>query len=510
MPLTFDDIKKIRDACLAHAGDLLAAARHVAPASPHVAYHLATLCLEELGKSQILLLEATPGHPEEVARSFEKMRDDHVKKLFWALWGPTFTHGRLSTDQMRDIQGFANAVHERRLAALYVDWRGGVLSIPSAAVSTEHAQVLIELAEARLGLEKAEELREPTVEGREMAKWFMQVAKQEEYAPLIFGRRSIDKLNEVRDARAWITWLQQEFEQNERASRESLERELARAEPSETERFEPKWRLRFRFFTPSHSLRQSVLARFNRVSEHLKFHQARTDELVVEYVLPKGLHIGWLWDAGFASGQHILLALNIGSCGFFWWQPSRYAATYFERIDDLEVNQQVRVERRPKLQINWGRNVLDSGVLNRLALCLRFVPLPKRGRDEANPYQHYLDGLAFLGKTDVHLQLEANAFESFFGAFRLAAKKYGDWDGTSDFEAAALQIIDRIAPGGESWRAYVRLGCEMTARGATPRAIDLGDVGGMKVWTDAYLIKTFQRLAGEERRAADEGEGRPG
>jgi hypothetical protein len=86
-----------------------------------------------------------------------------------------------------DIQGFANTVHGFRLRGLYVDWRGGALSIPSAAVSTERAQSLIELAEARLGLEKAEELREPTAEGRETAMWFMQVAKQEEHW-LIFAR----------------------------------------------------------------------------------------------------------------------------------------------------------------------------------------------------------------------------------------------------------------------------------------------------------------------------------
>jgi hypothetical protein len=43
--------------------------------APHIAYHLATLALEEVGKTHILLFEVTPGHCEEVMRSFEKMRD---------------------------------------------------------------------------------------------------------------------------------------------------------------------------------------------------------------------------------------------------------------------------------------------------------------------------------------------------------------------------------------------------------------------------------------------------
>lgn len=502
--MTFEEIKRIREACLSHAEELQAAAKQVVEGSPHVGYHLAALALEEIGKGQILLIEVTPGHPEEAARSFEKMREDHVKKLFWALWGPTFTREHVSPEQIRDLQGLANTIHEKRLAGLYVDWRAGDLMIPKKAVSPERARNLIGLVAACLGLERAGELKEPSTEERELAAWFVKASRHDEHAQLVFGRKSIEKLNELGDAQAWIAWLKQEFEESARMSRELLERELARTEPGAAERFEPKWLIRFRLFTPSHSVRQGILARFNAVSQHLKFHGAKPNELIVDYVLPKGLHVGWLWEAGLSSAEHVLLALNVGSFGFFWWQPSRYTATYFERIEDLEAKNEVRVERVPKLKVNWGRNVLDDGALNRMLLALSCIPLPNGQRAEEDPYRHYLDGLAFLGKTDIHLQLEGNAFESFFKAFKMATKLYGDWDGASDFRVSASAVIDRMAADAQSWREFVEIGMVMTTDGDPPRAIDLGNAASMKVWCDFYLFKIFQRLAAERRERSRE------
>lgn len=492
--MTFDEIKKIREACLSHAGELLAVSKQIEATAPHIAYHLAALALEEIGKAQILLIEATPGRPSEVERSFEKMRDDHVKKLFWAIWGQTFTAGQVGPDEFRDVQGLARTIHEKRLAGLYVDWQGGTLMIPAAAVSSKRVQNLIALAEARLGIERAGQLKEPSTEERELAAWFMRASRDGEQSQIVFGRKSIEQLNNLRDARAWISWLKNEFEEQQKLAQQQLERELRRAEPSDTERDEAKWRVRVRFYTPSHSIRQSVLARFNKLSEeYLKLYRGgKPNELIVDYTFPKGLHVGWLWDAGLSSAEHILLALNIASFGFFWWQPARYTATYFERIEDLEAKSVVRVERVPRLEVNWGKGVVDDAVLNRLALVLGCVPLPKRQRSDEDPFRLYLDGLSFFGKTDVHMQMELNAFERFFSAFKAAAKMYGDWDGQSDFRTTASAIIDRLAADAQSWREYVEIGTLLSSGANSPRTVNLGDAAGMKVWCDLYFCKMFE------------------
>lgn len=510
--MTFEEVKSIREACLTHAEELLTAAKQLEGQAPHLAYHLATLGLEEIGKVQILMIEVSPGRPEDALRSLERMREDHVKKLFWALWGPTFTTQKLTGDQIRGFQGLANTIHEIRLAGLYVDWRGGSLSIPRAAVSPERAHNLIEILEARLGLERTGELREPSAEDRVLASWFAAAARDNEQAQLIFGRKSMEKLQGLGDAHAWIAWLREQFEEANRASRELLKRELERPEPGDAERGEPKWRVRIRLFTPTHSVRQGVLARFSAGSKYLQLHASgKPNELIVDFILPKGLHIHWLWDAGLSMAERLILAFNVGSFGFFWWQPVRYTATYFEQVEDVEAAAQVRVERVPKLEVNWGRNVLDEKTLRRVILAFASVPLPPRQRSEEDPYRHYLNGLAFFGKTDVHLQLEANAFEGFYKAFKMAAKLHGDWDGESPFAEAATRIIDRLAPDAGSWREFVTIGEAMVGGGDLPRPLNLGDAAGMKVWCDFYLVKTFDRLMTERRKATGEvGETGPG
>src|SRR2546428_3873059 len=72
---------------LAHAEDLLAAAKRLLPEFPHLAYHLAALALEEVGRATLfVMIDASGGDAAGLVRTL----DDHVGKLFWAIWGPSF------------------------------------------------------------------------------------------------------------------------------------------------------------------------------------------------------------------------------------------------------------------------------------------------------------------------------------------------------------------------------------------------------------------------------------
>src|SRR5438105_80878 len=75
---------------LEHSGDLLKAARTLFDAGqPHFAYHLALLALEEIGKLEVVLMGRV-GTEEEDEAFRSKFLDDHVGKIFWAFWGPSF------------------------------------------------------------------------------------------------------------------------------------------------------------------------------------------------------------------------------------------------------------------------------------------------------------------------------------------------------------------------------------------------------------------------------------
>jgi AbiV family abortive infection protein len=71
---------------LAHADDLLAAARMLLESHPHLAYRLGVLALEEVGRSTLIVVgDITRGRSASSVR-LDRDTDDHVRKLFWALW----------------------------------------------------------------------------------------------------------------------------------------------------------------------------------------------------------------------------------------------------------------------------------------------------------------------------------------------------------------------------------------------------------------------------------------
>jgi AbiV family abortive infection protein len=110
----FSKVQVLRKACLDNANELLLSARAIRALDlNNIAYHLASLSLEEIGKATIIVMTAAA---EETAperdRPLEKWMEDHVRKLFWALWGPTFGREKITGDQMQGFMHLANSIHE--------------------------------------------------------------------------------------------------------------------------------------------------------------------------------------------------------------------------------------------------------------------------------------------------------------------------------------------------------------------------------------------------------------
>jgi hypothetical protein len=79
--------------------------------------------------------------------------DDHVKKLFWALWSPTFGRSDRTVEEFFAIQEGARTIHEKRLATLYVD-----TSLPRMqrqSISQDELDNILVFAESRLQIEQA-------------------------------------------------------------------------------------------------------------------------------------------------------------------------------------------------------------------------------------------------------------------------------------------------------------------------------------------------------------------
>ncbi|MBI3521463.1 MAG: AbiV family abortive infection protein [Chloroflexi bacterium] len=425
------------DVVLAHAEDLLAGARLLAP-YPNLAFHLAVLSLEEVGRSSLIVMEEVARRDDEGGR-LRHESEDHVRKLFWAFWGPSFGREVITGDQIRSFQDLAQEVHEKRQRGLYVDPEG---SPPRDAISSGEAENVIGLAAARLGMARASKWGPLDDDRAALVRWFMDATADPETRRQISSRGSMEKLAEIGNVPDWVAWLRTKIEAGQRRSIELAEQELAREAPSDAEQLEPKWRFKMRLVSGSHSIRARPLTWWNGISGSIKFHPVTTDrqQLVVEMILPKRVPVAAVWYTGLGLANRIVLALNIGATVFFWWYMPEHISRYYDELTDVETNAGVVVERTPALRLDWGHLALTQDELARVALC--FGALPHRDEPEKGvAFDHYLTGLGFLAKTDVFMQFEANAFEHFYLALKEATRIYGDWDGMSPFAPSFERVI---------------------------------------------------------------------
>jgi AbiV family abortive infection protein len=82
-----DRLMAAMSACVVHARNLLESAKLVQAADrSNVAYHLATLSLEELGKRELYAIQHAAKTVGEPPSWQGKATQDHVKKLFWCFY----------------------------------------------------------------------------------------------------------------------------------------------------------------------------------------------------------------------------------------------------------------------------------------------------------------------------------------------------------------------------------------------------------------------------------------
>ena len=132
--MTFEEARKIRQACLDHAEELLTAATDILAKHPHLAYHFSTLALEEIGKVVQVSMAALPVTHQDKKPPLSGS-DDHEHKLFWAIWSPLTSRDYLEPKGMTRCRELAREIHCFRLKGLYVDWTENVLSIPRDAIT---------------------------------------------------------------------------------------------------------------------------------------------------------------------------------------------------------------------------------------------------------------------------------------------------------------------------------------------------------------------------------------
>src|SRR5271154_5963116 len=334
---SFEEFKPPIEACLQNAEKLIVAAKASAvPGSYHIAFHLATMALEEIGKSSMIFIDAIEDRPaceDEETKTPLKWIDDHERKLFWAIWLP----GPESLRDWRTIPAamdFARGIHKDRLETLYVD----PANLNRPTISEQRAKSIIAASEARLNLERLKQFRAMDKEEQELMRWFFTAMEDSRLKPMIFSKGSLDKQAEFGDDfGAWMKWLRDTFAEADRKSMELTNLEMRRVPAQGEEGWEDKFEVKIRLKSWSHSIRQNQFKEWNAGIEKLKLASGSgRNELVVTLLVPKSVATQDLWNMGWQNTYVFLTALNIATMGFFWWYTPEYISRYFEKILDIE------------------------------------------------------------------------------------------------------------------------------------------------------------------------------
>lgn len=480
-------------ACISHARGLLESADAVQAAGhPNIAYHLAALALEELGRRELMGIQSISSQEVVPPAWPKKHEQSHVKKLFWCFFGGQFLRGQLTKENLDGINELAQHIHDTRKLGLYVDSTEDGLSIPSDNISEDDARKLIQLARARLRVAESEKFREEiSQEDVDLQTWFLSATDDPEKSKQILSSGSLKKLAELDDTRAWATWLKDQFEQAAKEAREAVQKELERSQNLPDKATKDKWKLRIRIICASHNLRPKTFTTFNTGSKWIKILpvSGKKNEVMIEFILGDNVPAEALWFFGWGLARSFVVALNIGTMGFWWWRMPEQISRYYEALHDLETDKELVIERNPILKIDWGKGrVLTERDLLQAVLCFNALPRPSQPERQA-PLNFYIGGLTFLSLNDIHWQCEGQAFGNFMECLRAMMTERGELSAGSPLEAAFVAFLDQLFPGMAERERYAELCRKFDHGDRQTLQITLSEVAFLKICCDAYFMK---------------------
>ena len=112
--------------------------------------------------------------------------------------------------------------------------------------------------------------------------WFLSIVEEEPWKTYIFSSIAMEKLAELHDSRAWISWLKEQFDEADTKAKAALQNELKRSETPSATRTKDKWSVAIRIFSGSHSIRAKELAGWNKSIDYIRLTSPKKDQLLVE------------------------------------------------------------------------------------------------------------------------------------------------------------------------------------------------------------------------------------
>jgi AbiV family abortive infection protein len=339
--------------CIKNAEDSINAAENLLDKNfNHIVFHLCVLGLEEIGK--IFMTWIKINQVENWDKESNKIElDDHVKKLFYAIWGASIGEEVIDKNQFREHQLTASQLHSMRLIYLYGTINDTVES--AKKLSNDEAQSIFNFAKSRLELARIDGAVKEDVDEAENSDslWFDNFLKIPDNKGFAFGKTGQEKLIELDDVNEWIKWLKENHEKEQQELSRLAHREINKTVVTDIERVLPKWEFSFTIITPSHSIRNKDINEINKLERPFKFFLGKDRHtLIIKHTLPSIITVHDLWQQGWLTSKFFIASLNIASRGLFYWHTPKDIDKYYDSLLDLESGKRLIVSLQPKLEVN--------------------------------------------------------------------------------------------------------------------------------------------------------------
>lgn len=491
-----EDETKLVAECIAHSKDLLQGAEKVIDQHPYIAYHLTALALEEIGKGHVLKMRSFARSEGRDENSFsKKILDDHTKKLFWALWGNSFGREMITGPQIEEYKGLASHIHNKRVETLYVPLDAKNYYNPREIISREEALAFLNLVKSRILTERADEELNLSPENLSKIVWFEKICQTDDNRIFVWSVGSMRQLADFKSVHKWIDWLQAEFEKVEKENRELFSKEMARQRPSKEEENQPKWKMSISIQCESHSLRKKAITFWNQSFPNIfkfSYDEKKKSTLYVEFMMPKRIPAHAVYDAGLRWSQRMILSLNIGTFGLFWWYIPKNRAKYYETLEDVDEKRSLEILREPPLKIEWGHRAISNEDIMRVAACFAFLP-PEDSVAEWQPFTFYIQALTLLSKSDIHMLFTPTVFDRFLTCLILLAERYGERDSSETRPSFLSRMFAEYIPEFDEIERFKEITSLLDEN--KPILFDkvtLEDISKLKLLIDFYILKKYK------------------
>jgi AbiV family abortive infection protein len=412
------------EACVVHARDLVESAKLVQTSGrANIAYHLATLALEEMGRRELYQIQAAAKSVGDVPARQMNATQDHVQKLFWCLYGLGRVQDIIDQKQFFEKREAAADIHNLRLLGLYVDNADGDLNVPSKAITPNQSDSLISLAELLICDAEGEKARdEIPQEETDLQIWFLRAFDDPDKRKRLITKQSLDALRSLNDVVAWTQQIKAEIERDDAELRALAEKEITRSPGSLGKGDKDRWRVQLKIRTSSNSIRPKPLKSWNEGTTWIKLRPQQgalaKEELFVEITLGDNVHIGALLPLVSHIAFHFIVGINMATSGFWWWPLAPNRERIYDKIQDLENADKGLELSDPSFNIFTQRRELTDVHMHNLTLCLAALPGPS-DQHRAQAYAYYAGGLNFMALNSVLWRCEGQAFGNFVESLRL-------------------------------------------------------------------------------------------